>query len=70
MKVSNKALRRKLRHRLAVMTDWSEFRKIDIKKLYGLMRTPVIADARNLFNAGTAIDLGFRYKGVGAGNTE
>lgn len=53
---------------LVIMTDWQEFKHIDLKKLYGLMYNPIIIDTRNIIPVKTAITLGFRYKGIGVGS--
>lgn len=54
---------------IVIMTDWEEFRQIDLKLLYVLMNSPVIIDARNIIQSKDAIHLGFRYKGIGVRNT-
>lgn len=54
---------------LVVLTDWSEFAALDLEKLRELMRTPLIVDARNCFDAGAARAAGFRYVGVGRPDT-
>src|ERR1700723_2870889 len=35
-----------------VLTDWSEFADLDLKRLYTIMRYPIIVDGRNLFEPG------------------
>ena len=35
---------------LAVLTEWNEFRALDLARLKALMRTPVICDLRNIYN--------------------
>jgi len=50
---------------LCIITEWEEFKKLDLKKIRGLMRTPVIADGRNIFERSEVEKLGFIYRGVG-----
>ncbi len=53
---------------LVLMTDWQEFRELNLEKIRDIMRTPSIVDARNMISADTACCYGFRYKGVGTRN--
>lgn len=50
---------------LVLATEWPEFRKLDFKKIFKLMRNPVILDGRNLFSASQLRALGFTYRSVG-----
>ncbi len=50
---------------LIVITDWPEFKKLDIKRLKKLMRHPLIIDGRNIFDKALLTKAGFHYIGVG-----
>lgn len=50
---------------LCFLTEWDEFKKIDFKKVRKLMRIPLIADGRNMFERKDLEKLGFIYIGVG-----
>ncbi|OGH30834.1 MAG: UDP-glucose 6-dehydrogenase [Candidatus Levybacteria bacterium RIFCSPHIGHO2_02_FULL_42_12] len=50
---------------LIVMTEWNEFRQLDSKKIYSLMRSPNILDGRNVYDKKQMEKLGFVYQGVG-----
>jgi len=50
---------------LLVVTEWDEFRQLDLDRLKSLMRRPVIVDGRNIFDPKTMRDRGFVYRGVG-----
>jgi len=50
---------------LLVLTDWSEFAELDLKRLYTLMRYPIVVDGRNLFDPGTMHENGFTYISIG-----
>jgi UDPglucose 6-dehydrogenase len=52
---------------LAILTEWSEFKELDLKRLKRLMHQPLIVDGRNLFDPERVQALGFRYLGVGRG---
>jgi len=50
---------------LAIVTEWPEFKKLDLEKLYGLLKHPIILDGRNIFDPQAVRDAGFVYKSVG-----
>jgi len=50
---------------LAVVTEWSEFRTPDFRKIKRLMNRPVIFDGRNIYNKVELRKLGFIYYGIG-----
>lgn len=52
---------------LMVMTEWNEFKNIDLELLAKLMRTPVIFDGRNIYDPGLMKRMGFVYRGLGRG---
>jgi UDPglucose 6-dehydrogenase len=50
---------------LLILTDWEEFRNLDLAKLRQTMRHPIIVDGRNLFTPRHMQELGFTYLSVG-----
>ena len=52
-------------HALLVLTEWEEYRELDLRRVAGLMETPCIIDGRNLFDPSTVRGLGFEYVSVG-----
>lgn len=50
---------------IIVVTEWNEFKEMNLKKLKELMRTPRIIDGRNIFDPEKLKRLGFIYQGVG-----
>ncbi|MCM1322755.1 MAG: UDP-glucose/GDP-mannose dehydrogenase family protein [Acetobacter sp.] len=50
---------------LAVLTDWQEFKSLDLAKIKTLMKRPQIADYRNIFDIKQAKELGFEIKSLG-----
>lgn len=47
------------------MTEWNEFRDLDLIKVRGRMRSPVIVDCRNIYEPSRMRELGFKYDSVG-----
>ena len=50
---------------LAVLTEWQEFKTLDLQKAAQLMTNKNIIDCRNLIDANTAKNNGFKYQGIG-----
>jgi UDPglucose 6-dehydrogenase len=50
---------------LVVVTEWNEFRQLDLVKLKRLMRRPVVVDGRNIYDPDEMRRLGFVYRGIG-----
>ena len=50
---------------LLILTDWAEFREIDLKQLHATLRYPIVIDGRNLFEPKTMAEHGFTYLSVG-----
>ena len=52
---------------LMVCTEWNEFKHLDLARIRGVMRSPVIVDGRNIYDPDLMTQLGFHYRGVGRG---
>ncbi len=52
---------------LVVVTDWNEFKQLDLQQIRDLMRQPVIFDGRNIYDPAQMCALGFHYRGMGRG---
>ena len=52
-------------HALVVLTEWPEFRDLDLKKLAATMDNPAIVDTRNMLDPATARTAGCKYVGMG-----
>ncbi len=50
---------------LVIITEWNQFRALDMEKIKGLLKSPKIADLRNIYEPQDMRDLGFEYVGVG-----
>lgn len=52
---------------MIVVTEWREFKLLNMDKIKSLMKTPVIFDGRNVYDAGRIRTAGFEYFSVGRG---
>ena len=50
---------------LVILTEWPEFRKVDLLSLRDKMLRPLILDGRNLLDSTAVRDLGFEYISIG-----
>jgi UDPglucose 6-dehydrogenase len=50
---------------LIVVTEWNEFKQLNLSKVKELMKSPMIVDGRNIYEPEKAKELGFTYIGVG-----
>jgi len=55
---------------LVVVTEWNEFKHLDMARIKELMRQPVLLDGRNIYEPEEMQALGFIYRGVGRGYNE
>ncbi len=53
---------------LLIVTEWNEFKQVDLARIRSLMRQPVVVDGRNLYDPEKMSALGFEYRSVGRGN--
>ncbi len=50
---------------LVILTEWNEFRALDLERVKGLLASPVIVDLRNIYEPGDMAAKGFDYTSVG-----
>ncbi|MCC7138238.1 MAG: UDP-glucose/GDP-mannose dehydrogenase family protein [Planctomycetes bacterium] len=50
---------------LLVVTEWNEYRGVDLDRVRRTLKTPVILDGRNVFDPARMRALGFEYRGIG-----
>ena len=50
---------------LVLVTEWNEFRQLDMARIKQLMRRPVVVDGRNIYDPVLMKSLGFTYRGIG-----
>jgi len=53
------------RSALIILTEWNEFKQIDLSKVKKLMSFPIIFDGRNIYLNETMHKMGFRYFSIG-----
>ena len=54
---------------LILVTEWDEFKTLDMKKMASLMKRPIMIDGRNLYDPEELIRAGFIYHAVGRGTS-
>jgi UDPglucose 6-dehydrogenase len=50
---------------LVLVTEWNEFRQLDLGRIKASMRRPVMVDGRNIYDPAMMRSLGFTYRGIG-----
>ena len=50
---------------LVIITEWNQFRALDMEKVKQLLKAPKIADLRNIYEPVDMREMGFDYVGVG-----
>jgi len=52
-------------HALLILTEWNEFKQLDLHQVRDLMDVPVLIDGRNIYNPAEATRAGFEYHCMG-----
>ena len=52
-------------HALVILTEWNQFRSLNLNRLYNIMKEPVFIDLRNIYEPNLIRQLGFNYHSVG-----
>jgi UDPglucose 6-dehydrogenase len=52
---------------VVIVTEWNRFRNLDLQRLKGVMRAPVLVDLRNVYEPDPVVAAGFAYHCVGRG---
>jgi len=55
---------------LVIVTEWDEFRALDLEKIAGLLRGRILVDLRNVYDRDDAEEAGLAYFGIGRGRIE
>jgi UDPglucose 6-dehydrogenase len=50
---------------VALLTEWNEFRGLDLERVKSLLSTPIMVDLRNVYNPEEMITAGFAYSCIG-----
>jgi UDPglucose 6-dehydrogenase len=50
---------------VVLITEWNEFRRLDLTRVKESMRQPILIDGRNIYDPAAMRALGFTYRGIG-----
>jgi UDPglucose 6-dehydrogenase len=50
---------------MVVVTEWNQFRLLNLNKCKDLLKSPNLVDLRNVYEPKTVRDLGFKYTSIG-----
>src|SRR5580658_3945578 len=50
---------------LLILTEWEQFASLDLERLRGLVKYPIVLDGRNLYDPAVMVERGFSYYSVG-----
>lgn len=50
---------------IVILTEWDEFKKLDLKRVKKILKKPVIVDGRNIFDTADMREKGFEYHSMG-----
>lgn len=53
---------------MLLLTDWDEFRSVDLTRLRAVMARPLLIDGRNVFSPAVVQGKGLEYYGLGRGS--
>jgi UDPglucose 6-dehydrogenase len=52
---------------LVLLTEWNEFKHLDLARIRTSMAQPIVVDGRNVYDPDEMMALGFHYQGIGRG---
>ena len=55
---------------LILVTEWNEFKQLDMMRIKESMRQPILLDGRNIYNPRSLKEIGFIHRGMGRGYNE
>tara|TARA_A100001391_G_scaffold99255_4_gene65914 strand:+ start:17457 stop:18746 length:1290 start_codon:yes stop_codon:yes gene_type:complete len=50
---------------LSIVTEWDEFRALDLRRVLTMLKQPVLVDLRNIYDRDQVEGLGYQYVGIG-----
>ena len=50
---------------LVLLTEWNEFRALDLKRMRDLLKRPIVVDLRNIYEPSEMLSAGFSYTSIG-----
>jgi UDPglucose 6-dehydrogenase len=55
---------------VVIVTEWEQFRALDLERLKSVMTAPVLIDLRNIYPVDEMLGSGFRYESIGRSTTK
>ena len=55
---------------VVIVTEWEQFRALDLERLKSVMAAPVIIDLRNIYPVDEMLGSGFMYESIGRSTTK
>jgi UDPglucose 6-dehydrogenase len=55
---------------LVIVTEWNEFRALDLSRVRSLLRSPTVIDLRNIYKPADMAEAGFYYFSIGRKSVE
>ena len=55
---------------LVIVTEWVQFRALDLPRLKRIMKQPIVVDLRNIYRPDDMQELGFVYESIGRNNSK
>jgi UDPglucose 6-dehydrogenase len=52
---------------MVILTEWDEFRALDLDRVKKMLRSPVVVDLRNIYKPADMAEKGLTYVSVGRG---
>ena len=50
-----------------IVTEWNEFKQLDLDRLKSVLKQPVVFDGRNIYDPRLMDEKGFTYRAIGRG---
>ena len=50
---------------MVILTEWNEFRALDLARVKGLLKRPLMVDLRNIYRPAQMAAAGFQYVSIG-----
>jgi UDPglucose 6-dehydrogenase len=50
---------------IMIVTEWNEFKQLDLEQLKALLNAPVVFDGRNIYDPNLMKEKGFSYQSIG-----
>ena len=55
---------------LVILTEWNQFRALDLEKIKNSLKNKIIIDLRNIYNPKELNEMGFKYYSIGRENID